>query len=284
MADKAKGFKKMGTKKKNIIIGLAIAIVFNLYIQVIHKPLSGRIRKYRFQIEKSESRLSRLRKEFPQVNEERRNINALDTECERLLEEIAGMGKNLPSKKDASQLLGVLTKQAKDIKLISVRQKLDSGEEYSRIFFELRFNSPYKNTINYISKLESISPFLVIEELSISEPKGKRKEGGMSTRLLLSTLLGEIPATESIKAKETAGAIEVARDIFISKAKPASIVRKVELKLDGITYDPRTPTAIINGEVARIGSEVGNFTVKEIRYDMVILTDGVEDHILSIER
>lgn len=284
MADKAKGLKKMGTKKKKIIIGLAIAIGFNLYIQVIHKPLSGKIRKYRFQIEKSESRLGRLRGEFPQVSQERRNINALDAECRRLLEEIAGIGKDLPSKKDASQLLSVLTKQAKDIKLISVRQKLKAGEEYSRIFFELKFNAYYKNTINYISKLESISPFLVIEELSISEPKGKRKEEGMPTRLLLSTLLGEIPATESIKAKETGEVIEVTRDIFVSKAKPASVVRKVELKLDGITYDPRTPTAIINGEVARIGSEVETFTVKEIRYDMVILTDGIEDHILSIER
>jgi len=284
MAEKAKGLKKMGTRKKNIIIGLAIAIGFNLYIQVIHKPLSGKIRKYRFQIEKSESRLSRLRGEFPQVTEERRNINVLDAECKRLLEKIAKIGKDLPGKKDASQLLSVLTKQAKDIKLVSVRQKLESGEEYSRIFFELKFNSHYKNTINYISKLESTSPSLVIEELSISEPKGKRKETGMTTRLLLSILLGEIPATESIEAKESKEVIEVARDIFISKARPVSKVRKVELKLDGITYNPRTPTAIINGEVARIGSEVGNFTVKEIRYDMVILTDGIEDHILSVER
>jgi hypothetical protein len=53
--------------------------------------------------------------------------------------------------------------------------------------------------------------------------------------------------------------------------------------LEGITFDPQNPTAIINGDVFRTDSEVGGFTVKKILSNSVILSDGVKDHLLSLK-
>jgi len=282
--EKLADFKKLRTREKTLLIGLAVAVGFSLYFQVMYKPLSRKITRYKFQIEKSKSRLGELETKFPQIENQRRNIHSLDVECNLLLDKISEVEKALPSKKSAAQLLSELTKQAKGLKMYSIRQKMDSGDEYSRIFIELKFNAPYENTINYIRKVESVSPFLAIEELDISEPKGRKEAGGTPTKLVLSSLMGETPTAELFKAEEQKEALEVSRDIFVSKSRPVSTIRKAELKLQGITYNPEGSTAIVNGDVVRVGSEVGSLQVKEIRPEEVILTDGTEDHILLIER
>jgi len=276
MLDKLANFKKLKTREKTLIIGLAVAVGFGLYFQIIYKPLSSKITRFKFQINKSRARLNELRVKFPQIEKERQDIHSLDVECDLMLTKISGVEEALPSKKSTSRLLSELTKQAQGLKMISIRQKMDSGDEYSRIFIELKFNAPYENTVNYIKRLESISPFLAIEELDIAEPKG--------TTLVLSSLLGETPTADLFKAETDEGALEVSRDIFVSKSRPVSKVRKAELKLEGITYNFEGSTAIVNGDVLSVGSKVDNLTIKEIRPDEVILSDGVEDHILSIER
>lgn len=278
-------FKKLRNREKILLIGLAVAVGFSLYFQIMYKPLARKITRYKFQIEKSRARLNELEGKFPQIEQQRRNIHSLNTESNLLLDKISGIEKRLPGKKNTSALLGELTKQAEGVKMSSIRQKADSGDEYSRLFIELKFNAPYENTIKYLRKLESISPFLAIEEMDIAEPKkGKGGPGGTPTKLVLSTLLGEAPTAELFKAGEQKEELEVSRDIFVSTSRPASTIRKAEVKLEGITYNPQGATAIINGDVVRVGSEVGNLEVKEINPDEVILTDGVEDQILSIER
>ena len=74
------------------------------------------------------------------------------------------------------------------------------------------------------------------------------------------------------------------RNIFVSKLKNFVEEEKKELKLEGITYNLEKSTAIINGEVVRIGSQVGNFKIKQILPEGVILTDDAEEYTLEIER
>jgi len=213
-----------------------------------------------------------------------KNIHSLGAECDGLLGRIGEIEKALPSKKGTSRLLTELTKQAEGLKMSSIRRKMEYGEEYSRIFIELKFSAPYENTINYIRRLEAISPFLVIEELDIAEPKEKGSGGSIPAKIMVSTILGDIPVAEQFTAEAAGEDIAVSRDIFVSTSRPATQLRKAEVRLDGITYNEGGSTAIINGDVVREGSEIGKLTVKEIRREEVTLTDGIEDHILTVER
>lgn len=281
-------YKKLKPREKILAILFIVIITAGLYYRFFYKPLMRNALTYKFQIQKLTARLDELNAEFPGIEEQRENLRLLATENGGILNKISEIEKKLPDKKDASLLTGELTRLAKGIELVSVQQKIDEGEEYSRIFVEIRFNAPYQEVVNYIDRIEAVSPFLKIEEMEISEPKGKLKGSGVSARLLLSCLLGEAPVSEWLRderlreiKKETPS---VVRDIFVPKFRPVTVVRKTDLKLEGITYNPQNPTAIINDNVLRVGSEIDGFKVKEILPDTVILTDGIEEFLLTLER
>lgn len=276
-------YNKLKKREQAMVITFAVAISLLLVYRAIYSPLARAIKTYGFQIKKLETRLGEITTKFPDVEEEAAKLESLDTECASILDEITGIERKLPSIKNTSQLISELTRLSGEVKLSSVRQKVDVGEKYSRIFVETKFNSNFKDIVNYIKRLESISPFLAIDEVNISEPGKQSKEPGIPVRLVISSILGEIPFAEELKAQESKPT-EVARDIFVSRARPAALVREADLKLQGITYNPSTPTAIINNEVVRIGSKVSDLIVKHIGLDTVVLTDGVQDQMLSIER
>ncbi|UCD14989.1 MAG: type 4a pilus biogenesis protein PilO [Candidatus Omnitrophota bacterium] len=278
-------YKELKKREKGFLILFICVIIVSGYYNLLYKPLEKNITTYELQIQKLEARIAEIETKFPQIDEQRSNLQALDEQWQKLLGEITALEKTLPAKKSAPSLIGELTRLAKGFKLISIRKKIDEGEDYSRLYVELKFNAAYQDTINYIKKIETISPFLKIEELEISEPQGKSKKGPATpVRIVLTSLLGDIPFSEQMKAKEIEEVPFKIRDIFVSKTKPVAPVRKSKLKLEGITYDPQSPTAIINGEVVKVGSQIGEFQVKEILPNMVVVVDGVEEHILYVER
>lgn len=283
MIEKLLDFKKLKPKEKTLIVGLVTAIAISAYFNIIYKPLSRSISRYKIQTKKSINKLKGLQEKLPQLDKQRQNIHFLDSECQKMVDEISKIESTLPGKRNVSDLLTEIVQLGSDLKIASVRQKLDEGREYSSIYVEIKFNAPYINTINYLQKIESISPFLVIKELDITEEKTKHTRGGPEVRLILSSLLGEIATAEVIRAQE-AEPLTVLRNIFVSKAKPAAKARKVDLKLEGITYHPQSPTAIINGKVIRIGSVVDDYTVKDIRPDVVVFSDGLEEYMIAVER
>ena len=284
MMDRLLNFKKLTTRQKVLIIGLALAVGVSIYIQLIYKPTSRRIRTYRFQLLKTKGRLEELESKLPDLRKQKDNIDFLKIEFKKVEDQIEEMEGTLPGRGQTTQLLAELTRQANDldIDLTSIRQKIDRYEDYSRLFVELKFNAAYRDTLNYIRRLEAISPYLIVEEIDISEPK--KIEETTAVRLALLTLLGEVYVPESFKAPAEGPPVEAGRDIFISSRSPVSKIRTSELKLMGITWRGERSTAIINNEVVRIGDKVGNLKVKQILLESVILTDGLEDFVVSIER
>lgn len=83
--------------------------------------------------------------------------------------------------------------------------------------------------------------------------------------------------------KETEG-LELIRDPFSKQAiTPTAVKGKVSsLQLNGIAWDEERPTAIINNEIAEVGSQIDEYTVVEIRKDRVILSDGEQNLVLTI--
>jgi len=282
-------YKKLKTREKILAVLFITAIACILYHRLLYKPLTKEAATYEFQVQKLNGRLDELKAQFPALEEQRESIRKAESESERVTEEIIAIDKTIPSGGDASRLISEITRQASGFELSSVQQKMDEGNLYSRIYIELEFNTSFDNAVNFIKRVEGVSPFLKIEEISISEPTAKSKGRGLATSMLLSCLLREDTEIRWAPEKETdeAEAIEV-RNIFASMAKPAVIdkkkKRKVDLELEGITYTAWSPTAIINDDVVRVGMYVGGYQVKEIGPNTVILTDGTEEITLMMER
>ncbi|MFH1519482.1 MAG: type 4a pilus biogenesis protein PilO [Candidatus Omnitrophota bacterium] len=283
MADKLLDFKKLKPKEKALIAGLMVVIVISGYFHIIYKPLSRSTSRYDLQAKKSLSRLSDLKTKLPQLEQQKQSIRALGEETQAMLNEIAKIESALPNKNNVSRLLTELVQLGKDLKISSVRQKLESRADYQSIYVELKFNAPYIDTVNYLRKIEAISPFLVIKEVDISEEQAKDDRGGPVVRLILSSFLGDTANGDKIETKSP-DPLVISRNIFISKAKPVVKISTTELKLDGITYGPKGATAIVNGEVVRIGSLIENYKVKDIQPDTVIFTDDFEEYIVNITR
>lgn len=264
-------------------------IVFlSAYMNLVHKSFSKKAASYQLRINKAESQLSELKVKYPPVEKEREKIESLKAECDRLSNEITEAEKNLPSRKDTSELIGEFARLATESKLVSISQKIVSKEGYNRIYVEVKLNANYSSTVAYINQIESLSPSLNVEEVEIGEPNAKAggpaSPAGPSVRLLVSSLLGETSAGEMFKARETVNALLVKRDILVSRVKPETALSEKEFKLEGITYNSESPTAIINGDVFRVDSEVKGYKIKKILPDSVVLTDGVQDHFLKMSR
>ncbi len=278
-------YKRLKKREKTLVVTFLSVVVVSMSYQIIYKPLAGNLGASLFQIEKLKTRLEEVKITSPKIDGKKARVQELKAESSQLLHEIEELENKLPSRSKASGLVGELTRLTKGMKPESIRQKIDTGKEHSRLFVELKFDAPYKEIIDYIKEIETISPFLKVEELEISTLRKRKKKSGTSARLVVSSLLGEVPFSEQLKAKESSDdkTFEF-RDIFVSKARPTSAVPKTDMKLEGITYSSDVSTSIINGRVVKEDSVIGGLTVKRILPDVVVLTDGIEDYILNMER
>ena len=278
-------YKKLKAREKTLTLLFIAVIVIVFYHRLFYKPVTADIATYKFQVQKLRTRLDEITAELPPIDRQEDDIRRAALESEKILSDIAEIEKRLPSRKDASYLIAEVARLAEGVELISVQQKVEEGDVYSRIFIELTSGASYNEVVDYIDRLETISPFLKIEEMRISEPKGRVKGPGVSAHLLLSCLLSETPISEwspggEIESEEAQALL---RDIFVSKSRPVTAKRKTDLKLEGIIYEPNTPTAIINDTVVRVGSEIAGFKVKEILPGTVIVADDLEEHSLSLD-
>jgi Tfp pilus assembly protein PilO len=273
--------------RERIIVLLLVAVLgFSAFTRFVSAPIAKQIASYQAQINKSASQLKELSGNQKPVQDLEGRIEALRSENKELEAKAKEMEKSLPSRGNVSQLIAEFTRLAQNVKLESVKQTIAKEEGFARLFLEVKFNATYAEAIKYVSAVESISPFLRIDEMEISEPKGKAAElGGTPMRVVVSCLLGEGEEGEQVlKATTPAEGAPMTRDILASRAKPASELRDTEYRIEGITYDPKNSTAIINGDVYQVGSEIGDYKVKTILQDGVVLTDGVEDHLLKVKR
>ena len=266
------------------MLALAGVVLFGIYWRAIQEPVAKKTAAYKTQIRKSQAQLKDLTSKEPQDKEVAEKLVLLQEDNVRLEEQIGTLEKKIPSRFNMAQLVGEFTRLAKEVKLDSVKQRIAKDQGYSRIFLEVKFYSTYLNAIQYVAAVESISPFLRVEEMEILEPKGKTIElGGSPVRLLVSCLLSDNPEGGTLKAAESSASLPGQRDILVSNARPAEGLTDEKFQLEGITFDPKNSTAIINGDVFSAGSKVGGFTVKKILSDSVILSDGVRDHVLGLK-
>jgi Tfp pilus assembly protein PilO len=278
-------WSKLKPREKLMVAAIGAVVLAVLYMRMVYAPVQQKISTYQSQIKKAQKQLNELTAKPPQVVLVSGNVSQLEDETARLATEMSTIEKDMPSKFQLSQLVGELTRLSSEVKLDSVKQKIIKDQSFSRVFMEIKFYSNFTDTIKYMAAIESISPFIRVDEMEILEPKGKSVElGGAPIRLLVSCLLAETTDGAVLKAKqEQVDMTEKFRDVMASSARPAIELEESKFVLEGITFDLRNPTAIINGDVYQQNSEISGYKVKKILSDSVILSDGVRDHLLSLK-
>jgi hypothetical protein len=275
-------WSRLKPRERTAILVLGACVFFGVYVRFIDRPVARKVAVYKKQIQNSEMQLKDLQTKLPQDAVISSKIGEIEEANAKLGEQIAELEEKMPSQFNTSQLVGALTALAREVKLESVKQRIAKEQAYSRMFLEVKFYSTYLDAVKYVADVEAISPFMRVEEMEILEPVGKTIElGGAPVKLVVSCLLGDSSPTGQLKPGQPAK-VDLKRDILASSAKPAEELSDAKFLLEGITYDPRNPTAIVNGDVYQTGSELGPYKVKQILMDSVVLTDGVEDHILSL--
>lgn len=274
---------RLKPRERTAVLLLGAAAFFAMYMKLVEQPVSRKVAVYKSQIRHSEIQLKDLETKKPQDAQLSSKIQDLENEEMMLSQEFAELEKQMPSQFNTSQLVGELTRLAKEVKLESIKQRLVKDRSYLRVFLDIKFYSTTLDAIKYVAAVESISPFIRVEELEVLEPVGKTVElGGAPVNLTVSCLLTDSAPVSVLKAGPSQD-IQLKRDMLSSSSKPASELTDEKFALEGVTFDPKNPSAIVNGEVYLLGSEVGPYKVKKILSDSVILTDGVEDHVLSLK-
>ena len=278
----AASWSKLNPREKIVIASLAAFLLLGVYTKAVHEPVSKMVKGYDQQIKKSKAQLTDLKTKMPQDEEVAEKITKLQADGKKLSGELQSLEQRIPSRFQLAQLVGEFTRLANEVKLDSVSQRIVKDQGYSRIFLEVKFFASYMDAIQYLSAIESISPFLRVEEMEILEPKGKNVEmGGSPVRLLVSCLLSESTEGGQLKASSTQDSA-VKRDILASSSRPTALLEESKFTLEGITFDPKNPSAIINGDVYTVGSQISGYKVKKILQGSVLLSDGVEDHLLNL--
>jgi type II secretory pathway component PulC len=55
-----------------------------------------------------------------------------------------------------------------------------------------------------------------------------------------------------------------------------------EIRLLGIVWDVEAPVAMINDSIVKAGDKIGKYTIREIKQDKVIVSDGITTFELSL--
>ncbi len=280
-------------RQKTILALLVFALFFNVYVNKLVKPEFVKMRRLRADAIRLDGQVDKLRAQIPDLDKEKVLLDQALRENRKLKDRLQALEKQLPVYSRIPQLLGVLVKEAQDyeVDLISVKPKgTKSDQQYSRLDIEMQFNTTYYSLTNYLARLESLSQFLSATELVIEEPKDAFFEGGITTSLVLSTILSPAPPSPGNLTQEPAPLKEVApisveRDPFAPKETIAGYTKKSKYSLSGITYSGDNSTAIINGNVYRTGDYIDKKRrVKQILSNMVVVDNGHGTEILMLNR
>jgi Tfp pilus assembly protein PilO len=288
-----KRFNALDKRQKLILALLVFALFFNFYVNKLVKPEFVKMRRLRAEAMRLDSQVDKLKAQIPDLGKEKLLLDQSLKDNRKLKDRLALLEKQLPVYSRIPQLLGVLVKEAQDyeVDLISVKPKgTKADQQYSRLDIEMQFNTTYYSLTNYLARLESLSQFLSTTDLVLEEPKEAFFEGGITTTMVLSTILSPSPPTPGNLTQEPSPladvkTVDVERNPFTPQESVAGYVKKSKYNLSGITYSGDNSTAIINNKVYRIGEYLDKKRmIKQILNNMVIIYNGHSTEVLMLQR
>ncbi len=283
----AEGLGRLEKRQKTLILLLIASILFSFYYNGVYKPRSNALRARKRELATVNNRVLDLKGRMPDLRAAQSALKTAGARLDAARARLRSLESQLPTQGSVPQLLGELVSQAAgySIDFVSVRPKTDKGRgDYAELAIDIKFNSGYSDFANYLNRLESTSRFLRAENILMEEMKDGFR-GKATTTLTLATFLGEgWMAGESPGSPEPAPRITIDRNPFISRFRPSmGRAEKEGLELSGIVAGGKRPTAIIDDEVYGIGDRIENKEVKNIISNMVILTDGRKETVLTLD-
>lgn len=276
-------FIRLG-KREKVFAGILILVILGaagykvFSTQFLHGD-KGALRKILDEIEEKKSR-------FPDIKSMEIENDRISEEYEDLIEQIRDFETRIPSINAVSRLLGEITQRADGLNMDvdSIRQQIDrEAEGYLKLKLNMKFSGSYSNAVNYLNRLQGISEYLIVEEIEIAQTKERTPL--VNVDLGISLLLIEKGIDLSIQEKkETSSALQIKTDPFMAKKLFGKKDKTKDLKLAGVTWSGKDATAIINDEVVRVGSQIGEWKVIRIGQDAVMLSDGADEYSITLNR
>jgi len=229
-----------------------------------------------------------MRAALPHVEQERQELQQQAGEIDRLRQEVESAERQLISAGGLGRLVGALARQGEGLQVAfeSLKQHEEETAEKAEASLDVAFTSPYEDLVNYLRRVERISPFLRVARLDVTEPKGGPKTFGAVRISLAIPLRASAAEGEPSLDVETQPVekLSLPRSPFTSRQRPREETERQALKVTGITWRGEASTAIVNDAVVRVGDEVDDFKVQQILPDKVILSDGAESYTVPLEK
>jgi len=275
-------------RRKWFLAGLAAVVgIFLLGLQTLYQPQQGRLQKVRNQWKALRAQGESLKTQLPDLAKEKERLKAETKAVEELEKEVKGMQSQLVTSGELGLLLGELVRCGEGLRVTfdSVKQDVRENPGQPHVTLEMALSAPFEDLVNYLNRIERLSPFLKVEHLAVLESK-QGPSSLLAVRLVLDSPLRLSSETGGLTVSTGAlpEKVALARAPFISRVHRADKEKHKEMKVTGITWQEGFSTAIVNEEVVRVGDKVADLTVQKILPDRVVLSDGVESLTVELTR
>lgn len=251
--------------------------------QGLYRPRASALAKAQAERRALQQQVQAMRNTLPDLEQERRLADHTREEVDRLRQDLARLESGMPSAEALGRVIQAMARQEQGLRVVfeSIKQRLNEDAEPPEATIEIALTAPYEDAVNYLHRVERLSPFLRVAQVDIADPKGRESgASGQDVKLALVTPLRVSSLEEAVPSLAEAASVpeplSLPRSPFASKARPLETTSRQALKVAGITWRGEDSTAIINDEVVRIGGRVGERTVSKILPDRIILSDGQE--------
>lgn len=284
-----KAGRSTGSQKWYLVSILILVAVGSGYFTFFYRPLKQKVADLKEQEEKTKEETDLLAAQLPNLDTLRQELELArikinDVEIKNRLVE-----KKLLTEVQLNPFLTELIKCADGLvtDFHSVKQSVQPDRPgFSRLFIDMKFDSRYEEMVNYVHRIERISPYVKIEDIDISHVQSDPRNL-VETNLKISAILADSMGAQSTLTATCSQNSTAMLTIARSPLAPSivTIERKIRtLKLVGITYRSTgfESSAIINDTIVKEGDEIDGQKVQKITPDSVVLNDGQEDYTLSV--
>ncbi len=281
-------------KEKKVWLVLAVVVIGCLYYLMFLKPKFQTALDLKRQEQTFKKQWQAIAAQYPDLANAQAELKRTKEKIGEIKFKMQDIESKLLRESQLSLFLTELIKcaQGLSIDFQSVKQSEETDKTgFLALLIEMKFESNYEDMLNYLQRVEGISPFVKVEDIEVTPSKAD-PSGITATVLKLSALMSSDPNSNT--PLSTVCSADMGTKLSVNHNPLAPIMKKAEtvgwkkrgVKLEGITFSASGPnsSAIINDAVVKEGDELNGNTVEKILPDAVILNDGKESFRVNMER
>ena len=272
-------------KQMGFMLLAVVATGLFTYLRIL-EPWTQQAGKTAAERKTLQQQISKLRESLAAFDNERQQLQQQREAILGRREELGRLERQMVSAEDLGQLVGELARQGEGLSIAfeSITQDVNTGEERPEVTIDLAFSASFNSAVNYLRRIEHLSPYLAVTKLEIGEAKEAQQGDTQSIVATLTSPLRNTPGGGQFHTdpKMLPSPVKISRSPFRIESKRNKEISKEEYRLTGITWRGPSSTAIINDEVMRVGDHVREMRITQILPNSVILSDGTETLTLPL--